>query len=101
MFVFVVQSLSGVRTMDAPGSPPLPTISPLSLALAQLAEARKGQTVATLASALITTSSRPYSIEQALEIVQDVHFALYPGRNVGVYKEWEATKDDRMKKVRD
>jgi hypothetical protein len=87
--------------MAAPGSPHLTPISPLSLALVQLAEARKGQTVATLTSAIITASSRPYSIEQALEIAQDIQFALYPGRNFGSYKEWKTTKEERLKKLRD
>jgi hypothetical protein len=85
--------------MTDPELPPLPAISPVTLVLVQLREAREWQRVATLASAIITKSGRPYSIEQALEIVQDLHSALYPGRNFGPYKEWEKTKDARLKKV--
>jgi hypothetical protein len=85
--------------MTDPELPPLPAISPMTLVFAQLREARKWQSVATLASAIITKSGRPYSIEQALEIVQDIHLALYPGRNFGAYKEWEKTKDARLKKI--
>jgi hypothetical protein len=85
--------------MAFPESPPRPAISPGALALAQFTEATKWQTAATLASAIVTASGRPYSIEQALEIVHDIHSAMNPGRNFGPYKEWEKTKDARLKKV--
>jgi hypothetical protein len=86
--------------MSAPGSPPPPSISPRGIVIAQMTEAVKWQTVTILASAIITASGRPYSIEQALEIVQDIQFALYPERKSDIYKEWEKTKDARLKKVR-
>jgi hypothetical protein len=73
---------------------------PPSLVIAQLSEAVKWQCVATLASAIITASGRPYSIEQALEIAQDIRFALYPEPQAGSYKEWEKTKDERLRKIR-
>jgi hypothetical protein len=85
--------------MADPELPPLPAISPVTLVLTQLSEARRWQRVATLASAIIIKSGHPYSIEQALEIVQDIYFVLYPGRNFGPYREWEKTKDARLKKV--
>lgn len=65
----------------------------------QMVEAVKWQTAATLASAIISASGRPYSINEALEILQDVRFALYPEHNSSAYKEWEKSKDVRLKKV--
>jgi len=68
-------------------------------ALAQLTEAAKWQSVATLASAIVTASGRAHSIEQVLEIAHDIHFAMFPAPNLGAYKEWAKTKDARLKKV--
>jgi hypothetical protein len=66
---------------------------------AQFIETTKAQTAATLAAAVISASGRPWSIEQALDIKRDIQAALYPAPNHGWYKEWEKTKDARLRKV--
>lgn len=53
----------------------------------------------TLAAAIIAASGRPHSIEQALEIVKDIEFSLYPAPAYGAYREWEKTKNQRLSKV--
>jgi hypothetical protein len=65
----------------------------------QLIEATKQQAIATLAAAIITQSERPWSIEQAMELANDIHMAMYPAPNYGHYQEWVKTKDARLKKV--
>ena len=79
--------------MTTQGSPIPPQI------LAQLTEATKQQNAATLAAAIITASGRPYSIEEALAIANDIYFAMYPAPNAGIYIEWVKTRDARLKKV--
>jgi hypothetical protein len=57
------------------------------------------QTAATIAAALVSASGKPHSIEQILEIVTDVQFAMNPQPNHGSYQQWAKTKDARLKKV--
>lgn len=80
--------------------PPAAGLTPATLMLARLTDALKWQTAATVASAIITASGRPYSIAEALEIVNDVRFALNPEPNFAPYQEWEKTKDARLTKIR-
>ncbi len=67
-------------------------------AVAQLSATRQ-QVAATIASAIMASSGRPYSIQQALEIVRDVHYALYPAPNAEPYNEWAKTREARLSKV--
>jgi hypothetical protein len=62
-------------------------------------ETMKANMAATLASAIIVASGRPHSIQQALDIANDIQMAMYPTPNSGYYQEWSKTKDDRLKKV--
>jgi hypothetical protein len=80
--------------------PPPPGLSPAALVLARLTDALKWQTAATLAAAIITASGRPYSVAEALEVLNDVRFALNPEPNFAPYQEWEKTKEARLSKVR-
>jgi hypothetical protein len=68
-------------------------------ALAQLTEATKQQAIATMASAIIGASGRPWSIAQAMELANDLQMAMYPAPNYGHYQEWVKTKDKRVNKV--
>ena len=78
----------------------MPANFPPALALlGQRTEVEKWQTASTLASAIIIASGRPHSIQQALDIVHDIHFALFPVNNLGTYKEWEKTKHERLNRV--
>ena len=71
----------------------------LSVELTRAADTLRAQVAATLASGIIAASGRPHSIKEALEIVQDIQFAMYPAPGIGRYKEWEKTKDERLSKV--
>jgi hypothetical protein len=68
-------------------------------AVTQLTEAMKSNTAATLAAAIITASGRPFSIQQALDIMRDIYFARSPSPNSGAYQEWAKTKDERLNRV--
>ena len=57
------------------------------------------QVAATIASAIMASSGRPYSIQQAIEILRDVHYALYPAPNAEPYNEWAKTREARLSKV--
>ena len=74
-------------------------IPPWVAALGQFTDATKWQTACTLASAIITASGRPHSIQQALDITRDIHFAMFPVHNLGAYRDWEKTKHERLNKV--
>jgi hypothetical protein len=75
------------------------SIPPAVLALGQFTEAAKWQSVSTLASAIIIASGRPHSIQQALDIARDIHFAMFPVHNLAAYKDWEKIKHERLNKV--
>jgi len=65
----------------------------------QIVRGLRQQTAATITSALVMASGRQHSIEQVLEIMRDVQFALHPEPSHGVYMDWLKTKDARLKKV--
>jgi hypothetical protein len=67
--------------------------------IAQMTEATKAQTVATITASIVAASGRPHSIQQVLDISRDVHFAMYPAPNFGAYIEWAKTKDAKLAKV--
>jgi hypothetical protein len=74
-------------------------VSPGAAALWKLTDATKWQSATTLASSIIITSGRPHSIQQAVEIVRDIHFAMFPVPNDPSYKEWEKAKGAILNKV--
>jgi hypothetical protein len=74
-------------------------VPPAAAAIWKFAEVTKWQSATTLASSLIIASGRPHSIQQALDLARDIHFALYPVSNDPAYKEWEKTKHARLNKV--
>jgi hypothetical protein len=78
--------------------PPSP-LPPAAFAFSQLADAARHQTASTLAAALITASGRPHSIEETVELVRDIRFALFPTPQAADYKGWEKTKRERLEKV--
>lgn len=67
--------------------------------LAQLVEATKYQAAATLAAGIIAASGRPHSIEEAMAVAHNIHFAIHPAPGFGHYQEWAKTKDATLKKV--
>jgi hypothetical protein len=77
------------------------SVPPSVTAMAQLTEVTKWQSANTLASAIIIASGRPYSVQEALDIARDIHFAMFPVHNSGAYKDWEKTKHERLNKVHD
>jgi hypothetical protein len=82
---------------EAPIPPQL--VSSIITSFGQLTESNKAQVAATLAAAIIMASGRPHSIQQALDIVRDIQFAMYPAPQYGHYKEWEKFKDARLSRV--
>ena len=66
---------------------------------ARLITANQQQAVATLASAIIAASGRPWSIEEAMAVYHDVYYAMHPNPSLGAYQAWATTKDERLKKV--
>jgi hypothetical protein len=62
--------------------------------LTRLINATQHAAAATLAAALITASGRPHSVDEALELVRDIQYSLYPAnyRNSGQYQAWEKSK---------
>jgi hypothetical protein len=74
-------------------------VPPGAAAIWKLAEATKWQTATTLASSIIMASGRPHSIQQALDIARNIHFAMFPVPNDPAYKEWEKTKGASLNKV--
>jgi len=81
----------GYRTCDLEAKQPM----------MQLTEATKQQAIATMTAAIIAASGRPHSIQQALDIARDIHFAMFPVPNSGAYQDWAKTKDARLNKVHD
>ena len=74
-------------------------LPPAAAAVWQLTEATKWQSASTLASSIIIASGCPHSIQQALDIARDIHFAMFPLYNDAAYKEWEKSKLARLNKV--
>ena len=71
----------------------------MSRQLQSLVQAQRGTQVATLAAAIIAAMGRPVSVEEVLEIHQDVWFSLYNDANAGRYQEWSKTKAERLAKI--
>jgi hypothetical protein len=71
----------------------------MPLVIARLENALKIQTTATIAAAVIQASGRPVSVEEALALRQDIHYALYgpelTGR--GSFEEWKKQKETRLR----
>ena len=55
---------------------------------AQMLEATKTSAAATIAAALISASGRPHSVGEAVSLVRDVHWSMWPTPSHGAYKEW-------------
>jgi hypothetical protein len=48
-------------------------------------------TTAILAAALIAASGRPHSVDEAVKLMHDFHWSLFPNPNNGAYKDWKRT----------
>ena len=55
---------------------------------AQMLEATKTAAAATIAAAEISASARPHSVAEAVSLVRDVHWSMWPSPSQGAYKEW-------------
>jgi len=65
----------------------------------QQTEVMKDQVAATLASAIIASSEKKYTLTQVMEIMRDVQFARHPSPGHAAYDEWAQTKEARLNKV--
>ena len=54
---------------------------------------------ASLAGGIIAASGRPYSVGEAMELLQTVSFTMNPAPNYGNYQAWAAEKDAHLAKV--
>ena len=52
-------------------------------------QATKLNAAATLAAALIAASGRPHSVDEALQLVRDFQWSLWPSPNNGAYQNWK------------
>jgi len=69
--------------------------------LNQLLTATKTSAAASLAAGMIAASGRPHSVQEALELVHSIKFALYPTPNNDAYKQWAKEKALHLVKVHD
>ena len=67
--------------------------------LPKLIRALQAQSVATLAAAIISRMQRPISIKEALDIANDIRFAMYPAQGNAAYQAWQKTQEQTLSKV--
>lgn len=65
----------------------------------QLVSAIRSAVAASLAGSIIAASGRPHSIKEALEVVNNVHHAMYPNAGSGRYQAWAEKKDEILNAV--
>jgi hypothetical protein len=75
--------------MNVPPYVPPPAVSPQEVI--KLVSATQTNAAASIASAIITASGRPHSVEEALNILRDIHFSLFPAPGNGIYEQWKKT----------
>jgi hypothetical protein len=82
---------------------PLPPqfLSDVIANLHKLVNATQQSAIATLAAAVISARGKPVSIAEVLEISRDLQYAMFPVRELGIYKEWEKTKAERVAQIHD
>lgn len=51
----------------------------------------------TLASAIITAAGRPHSVQEALDLITDIQFALHPQPGSGAWQEWKITREASLR----
>ena len=89
--------------MSMPPEPsiPLSVIAGIGQSLEKLANAAQSAAIATLTAAIVTARGKPTSINEVLEIAQNINFAMYPAPNHGLYKEWATKKEAKLAKIYD
>ena len=73
-------------------TPELPLYGPppaSSADIQKLVIATQTNAAATLAAALITRSSRPHSVQEALDIMRDIQLSLWPLPGNVAYDDWK------------
>jgi hypothetical protein len=55
-------------------------------------KATRKSAAATITAALINVTGKVHSVDQAIELLRDVEFSLYPHPNLGVYQAWLKNK---------
>jgi len=63
----------------------------LELISGQTLTATRISAAATLAAALINAAGRPHSVNEAIKLMRDVEFSLWPTPNSGGYQAWKTT----------
>jgi hypothetical protein len=69
----------------------------LVVSLAQGAAASKAAAAAALAGGMIAASGRPHSIEEAMELYQNVYHVMFPSPGHGSYQAFVSKRDSIVK----
>jgi hypothetical protein len=73
-------------------SPPAPPpVNPAEVI--KLVAAVQTNAAATLAAAIITASGRAHSVSEAVKVLHDIQFSLWPLYGHGVYDNWKKQAD--------
>jgi hypothetical protein len=67
--------------------------------LPKMIRALQAQAVATIAAAIISKIERPVSIKEALDIANDIRFAMYPAPGNGAYQAWQKTQEQTLSRI--
>jgi len=67
--------------------------------LPKLIRALQAQAVATTAAAVISRMQRSISIKEALDIANNIRFAMYPAQGNPAYQAWQKTQEQTLSKV--
>jgi hypothetical protein len=59
----------------------------------QLLAATRSAATASLAGGIIAASGRPWSLKEAMALLEHVQFAMFPNPKNANYKAWQATAD--------
>ena len=81
--------------MSAAGKPNAELIKTMT----QVVRASNRAAQASLAGAIIAASGRPHSINQALEVLRSVSFAMNPAPGNTSYEAWARDKEKHLSKV--
>ena len=73
---------------------------PHSSAETQIINATHRSAAAAIAGGIIAASGRPWAISEAMSLLTDINFVMYPASGEGHYEAWKTSKEERLNKVR-
>jgi hypothetical protein len=85
--------------MTLPETPIPPALATsLTQSMDKLIHATQQSTVATLAAAIVVARGKPTSIQDVLDVMYNLNFAIFPTPSRGHYQEWLQTKGEALTK---